>query len=224
MSRYRISRRGKNLEATFTRTFTAAGGTVVGASHIPLDNPEFAPYVQRIADAKPDAVYVFLPSGQPSGFIRQFVQLGLKRAGVKILGGTGIVDDTVKAALGDDTLGIITVMVYSEAHQSALNRKFVAEYRAAYGASTEPNYQAVGAYDGIAGIYMVVEKLGGAVDGDTAMTAFKGLAFESPRGPIEIDAASRDITEAVYIRRVERVDGALVNREIHDYPAVKVAH
>ena len=215
---------GYESEAAFGKAFAQAGGTLVGAIRMPLANPDFAAYVQRIADARPEAVYLFVPSPQPKDFIRQFIDLGLKGAGTKLISGTGIVDTNVKNALGDAVTGILTTMVYSEAHPTALNRRFVADYQALFGTNLEPNYVAVGAYDGLAAIYQVVAKLGGAIDGDKAMEAFKGMSFESPRGPIAIDPETRDITESIYIRRVEPSDSGLVNREIYEFPKIRVPH
>ena len=199
----------------------AAGGTVVGTVHMPLNSVEFAPYVQRIIDAKPESVLLF--HGEPTNFVKEFAQFGLKRSGVKLIGGTEIVDDTVSDSLGDDALGILSVMIYSYAHPSALNRAFTADYARAYGRHPEPNFMSVAGYDAIAAIYAVIARLGGALEPDKAMAAFAGLGFESPRGPIEIDAHSRDIVQTVYVRRVDRVDGELVNSEIAAFPRVPSA-
>jgi branched-chain amino acid transport system substrate-binding protein len=213
---------GYEAENAFTKAFTAAGGTVVGSVHIPLQNPEFAPYVQRIKDAKPQAVFLFLPTGQqPTGFVRQFIQLGLKKAGVKLLGGSEIIDDTALKTLGDDALGVISTQVYSYAHPGAANAAYVKAWKSAYGSEHRPDFMSVAAYDSMAAIYAVVKQLNGTIDPDKAMAAFKSLKFESPRGPIEIDPDTREMIESVYIRRVERVNGELVNKEILEFPRTK---
>jgi len=213
---------GYEAEKAFDQAFTAAGGHVVGSVHIPLRNPEFAPYVQHIKDAKPQAVFLFLPSGQqPTNFVREFIQFGLRKAGIKLLGGSEIIDDTALGMLGNDALGVISTQVYSYAHPSALNRKYVADWTKRFGAHPQPDFMSVAAYDGMAAIYQVIERLHGDVDGDKAMAAFKSLKFESPRGPIAVDPAAREMIENVYIRRVERVNGELVNKEIVAFPAVK---
>jgi branched-chain amino acid transport system substrate-binding protein len=207
---------GHDLEKAFLKTYTASGGKVAGSVYMPLDSVEFAPFVQRVADAKPESVFLF--HGEPTNFVKEFVQLGLKKSGIKLVGGTEIVDDTVADRLGDDALGMLSTQVYSYTHQSALNQRFVRDFAAAYGAHPQPNFMTVAGYDAMAAIYQVIAKLNGVVDPDKAMEAFKGLAFESPRGPIEIDPETRDIVETVYIRRVDRVNGELVNTEIAAFP------
>jgi branched-chain amino acid transport system substrate-binding protein len=214
---------GYEAEKAFDAAFTAAGGHIVGSVHIPLRNPELAPYVQRIKDAKPQAVFLFLPSGQqPTNFVRLYIQLGLRQAGVKLLGGTEIIDATAMGMLGDEALGVISTQVYSYAHPSALNRKYVADWKQRFDEHPQPDFMSVGAYDGMHAIYDVIARLHGAIDGDKAMAVFKTLKFESPRGPIEVDPATRELIENVYIRRVARVNGELVNKEIVTFPAVKV--
>lgn len=213
---------GYEAEKAFDKAFTAAGGHIVGSVHIPLRNPEFAPYVQHIKDAKPQAVFLFLPSGQqPTNFVREFIQFGLRQAGIKLLGGTEVIDDTALGMLGNDALGAISTQVYSYAHPSALNRQYVSEWKKRFGARPQPDFMSVAAYDGMHAIYDVVERLHGNIDGDKAMAVFKTLKFESPRGPIAVDPATREMIENVYIRRVERVNGELVNKEIVTYPAAK---
>lgn len=213
---------GHEAEAAFRKAFTAAGGTILGAVRMPMQSPDFAAYLQRIKDAKPQGVFVFVPSGeQPLAFMRQFIDLGLKKDGIKFLGGTELVDDAILGALGGGVDGFITVQEYSYAHPSALNRAYVKAYEAAFGTHPRPNFMSVFGYDGTAGIYRVIEKLGGVIDPDKAMAAFKGMTLDSPRGPIEVDPETREMIQSVYIRRVERVDGELVNREIFEFPRVK---
>lgn len=209
---------GIELEKAFVKTYEAAGGQVVGSVHMPLNSVEFAPYVQRVIDAKPESVLLF--HGEPTNFVKEFVQFGLKKSGVKLIGGTEIVDDTVAERLGDDALGILSAQIYSVAHKSALNQSFVADFAREFGRHPEPNFMTVAGYDGMAAIYAVITRLDGAIDPDKAMEAFKGLKLDSPRGPIEIDAATRDIIQSVYIRTVERVDGELVNTESKEFPRV----
>jgi branched-chain amino acid transport system substrate-binding protein len=213
---------GHEAEAAFTKAFTAAGGEIVGSVRIPVNNLEFAAYVQRIKDAAPQGVFLFVPSGeQPIAFMKSYIDLGLKDAGVALLGGTEIIDEAVIDTLGDKTLGVISAQNYSYAHTSAENREYVAAWNAAFGTRPRPNFMSVAGYDGMAAIYRVIDHLHGAIDPDKAMAAFKEIRLESPRGPIEIDPATRDIIETVYIRRVERVNGELVNREIFEFPSVK---
>ena len=213
---------GYEAEAAFGKAFTAGGGEVVGTVRVPINLLDFTAYLQRIKDARPQAVFLFVPSGeQPIAFMKAFVDLGLAEAGVKLLGGTEIIDETVIATLGDKALGVISAQNYSSAHPSAENRKFLAAWTAAFGAHPRPNFMGVAGYDGMRAIVEVIETLRGEIDPDKAMTAFKSIAFLSPRGPIAIDPATRDVVESVYIRRVERVAGELVNKEIFEFPKVK---
>jgi branched-chain amino acid transport system substrate-binding protein len=213
---------GYEAEAAFTKAFTAGGGAVVGSVRVPLNSLDFAAYVQRIRDAHPQGVFLFVPSGeQPIAFMKAFVDLGLGEAQVTLLGGTEIIDETVIATLGDKSLGVISAQNYSSAHQSAENKKYLADWAAAFGAHPRPNFMSVAGYDGMHAIVDVVDALHGRLDPDKVMAAFKRVGFESPRGPVEIDPATRDIVESVYIRRVERVDGELVNKEIFEFPKVR---
>ena len=213
---------GYEAEAAFTRAFIAGGGDIAGSVRVPLNNLDFAAYVQRIKDAHPQGIFLFVPSGeQPIAFMKAFVDLGLRDAGVTLLGGTEIVDETVMDTLGDKSLGVISAQNYSSAHRSAENKKYLADWAAAFGAHPRPNFMSVAGYDGMHAIVEVIDELHGRMDPDNAMAAFKRVSFLSPRGPIEIDPATRDIVESVYIRRVERVDGELVNKEIFEFPKVR---
>jgi branched-chain amino acid transport system substrate-binding protein len=216
---------GYESEANFTKGFLAGGGEIVGSVHIPLINPEYATYVQRIKDTKPDAVFFFAPSGEePMAFLRQYFALGLKDAGIRLIGGTDIIDDVAIENFGKAVLGLYTIHHYSYAHPSALNRAFIAAYKEAFGPRPRPNFYAVGGYDGMAAIYKVIAALDGRLDPEKEMAAFKTLGFESPRGPIAIDPATRDIIQSTYIRRAEEVDGEIVNREMVEFPHIRVQH
>ncbi len=213
---------GYEAEAAFTKAFTAGGGEVIGSVRVPLNGLDFSAYVQRIKDVRPQGVFLFVPSGeQPIAFMKAFVDLGLGAAGVTLLGGTEIIDETVIDTLGDKALGVISAQNYSAAHQSTENKKYLADWTAAFGAHPQPNFMSVAGYDGMHAIVEVIDALHGRMDPDKAMAAFKSIRFLSPRGPIEIDPATRDIVESVYIRRVERGDGELVNREIFEFPKVR---
>jgi branched-chain amino acid transport system substrate-binding protein len=212
---------GYEAEAAFTKAFIGGGGEVVGEVRVPINALDFTAYVQRIKDAQPQGVFLFVPSGeQPIAFMKAFVDLGLADSGVRLLGGTEIIDETVIATLGDKALGVISAQNYSSAHPSAENKQYLADWTAAFGAHPRPNFMSVAGYDGMHAIVEVIAKLRGEIDPDKAMAAFKSIAFMSPRGPIEIDPATRGIVESVYIRRVERVEGELVNREIFEFPKV----
>lgn len=212
---------GHDAEQTFKKTFTKLGGEVVGELRVPLKNPEFGPFVQRVKDSKPQAVFVFVPAGELAvGFMKAYDERGLAKAGIKLLSTGDVTDDGVIDALGDSALGVISTHQYSQAHPSPENKAFLAAY-SQVDRKTRPNFMAVGGYDGMAAIYEVVRQLKGNIDGDKAMQVLKGMKINSPRGPIEIDADTRDIVQNVYVRDVKRVDGKLYNVEFASINAVK---
>jgi branched-chain amino acid transport system substrate-binding protein len=212
---------GIDAETQFKKTFTAGGGEIVGSVRTPPNNPEFAPFLQRIKDARPQAVFVFLPANyQAIGFMKGFAERELDKAGVKLIAAGDVTEDGVIEAMGDAPLGVVTTHQYSVAHDSAQNRAFLKAY--ADIASGRPNFMAVGAWDGMAAIYEVIKRLDGKIDGDKAMEVLKGLKIDSPRGPIMIDAATRDVVQTIYVRRVERLkDGKLYNVEFDQVQNVK---
>jgi len=213
---------GIDAEKQFKATFEAAGGKVVDSVRTPLRNPEFAPYVQRIKDAKPDAVFIFVPAGEQSvAFMKAFEERGLKEAGIKLIATGDLTDDDVLQAMGEPTLGIISSHHYSAAHDSPENRAFVKAFREVGNGLDRPNFMAVGGYDGMAAIADVVKKLGDRIDPDEAMEILKHEKMTSPRGPIHIDPATRDIVQTVYIRRVEKRDGQYWNVEFDKFPDVR---
>jgi branched-chain amino acid transport system substrate-binding protein len=213
---------GIDAENAFLKAFSSHGGQVVGSVRVPLRNPDFAPFVQRAKDAKPDAVFIFVPAGEQGiAFVKAFTERGLRKAGIKLIGPGDVVDDDVLEAMGDATLGIITTHHYSTAHDSKENAAFRKAYAEANGEGTRPNFMAVAGYDGMAAIYQVAKALDGKMDADRAMQVIKGLRLESPRGTIYIDPETRDIVQSVYVRRVERLQGGLYNVEFDKFPNVK---
>nr|MBF0681157.1 ABC transporter substrate-binding protein [Pseudomonas sp.] len=213
---------GIDAETAFSQTFTAGGGTIVGAVRTPMNSPDFSAYVQRIKDEKPQAVFIFFPSGvQPPAFLKAFEERGLAAEGIRLIATGEATDDSYLQATGDVALGLITSHHYSYAHPSAKNQQFVADFQREFGKSMRPSYFAVAAYDGMAALDSALHKTGGNPDGGQIMQALAGLQLESPRGPIQIDASTRDIVQNVYIRRVERVDGELVNVEFDQFDAVR---
>jgi branched-chain amino acid transport system substrate-binding protein len=212
---------GKDAEEYFKKGFEAAGGQIVDSARVPLSNPDFAPFIQRIKDAKPEAVFLFLPAGEQGvAFMKGFTERGLAQAGIKVIATGDLTDDGVIDAMGDPTLGVITAFHYSAAHDSAQNKAFLKAYASVAG-DKRPNFMAVAGYDGMAAIYEALKKTAGDTDGEKILAALKGWKHESPRGPIEIDPDTRDIIQTVYIRRVERKDGHLYNIEFDQFPAVK---
>ena len=204
---------GHDSETQFKKTFTAAGGQVVGEVRAPVKNPDFAPFLQKIKDAKPDAVFIFLPPGAETiAFMKGFQERGLAQAGIKLISTGDLPDEDILDAIGDSALGLITSFHYSEAHKSPENQAYVAAYYKAY-PKDRPNFMSVGGYDGMHLIGAVLAKTGGSTDADKFVDAAKGMKWTSPRGPISIDPATRDIVQNIYIRKTERVDGKLQNVE-----------
>src|SRR5215469_9959894 len=210
---------GNDALNSFKEHFTAGGGEIVEEVKVPLQNPDFAPFLQRMKDAKPDAIFVFVPAGQGGSFMKQYAERGLDKAGIKVIGPGDVMDDDLLNGMGDTALGTVTAHLYSAAHPSAMNKEFVASYKKAFG--QRPGFMAVGGYDGIHLIYEALKKTGGDTDGDKLIAAMKGMKWESPRGPISIDPETRDIVQNIYIRKVEKVDGELYNVEFQTFDAVK---
>jgi branched-chain amino acid transport system substrate-binding protein len=210
---------GIDIEGAFSTRFKAAGGEIIESLRVPLANPDFAPFLQRAADARPDALFVFVPAGVGAILMKQFQERGLDKSGIKLIGTGDMTDDDILNNIGDVALGITTSHHYSAAHPSDLNRRFVADFRKAY--NMRPNFMAVGGYDGMAVIYKALDKTKGSTEGDALVAAMKGLAWESPRGPISIDPATRDIVQNIYVRKVEKKDGELYNVEFQTFEAVK---
>ena len=192
---------GNDALQFFKARFTAAGGEIVEEVKVPLANPDFAPFLQRMKDAKPDAMFVFVPGGQGGNFMKQFSERGLDKSGIRIIGPGDVMDDDLLNDMGDAALGAVTAHMYSAAHPSPTNKEFVSAYQKRFNA--RPGFVAVGGYDGIHLVYEALKKTGGKADGDMLVAAMKGMAWESPRGPISIDPETRDIVQNIYIRRVE---------------------
>jgi branched-chain amino acid transport system substrate-binding protein len=213
---------GVDAEGAFVKAFKAGGGTIIDSVRVPLQNPDFAPFLQKIKDSKPEAVFVFLPPGsQTIGFIKGYEERGLKQAGVKLIATGDLTDDGVLEAMGDATLGLITSFHYSAAHDSPENRTFVKTYAEVNGTKYRPNFMACAGYDGMAAIAEALKKTNGSVDADKFLAALKGMKLTSPRGPIMIDPQTRDIVQTVYIRKVEKVNGQLYNVEFDKFDDVK---
>jgi len=209
---------GNDAEKFFVDRFRLNGGTIIEKLRTPLRGADFAPVLQKVRDAQPDALFVFLPSGQGAQFMKQFGERGLDKAGIRMIGTGDVTDDDQLNDMGDVALGVVTSHHYSAAHPSAMNKKFVADFEAAN--KFRPNFMAVGGYDGMRIIYTALNATKGA-SGEALLAAMKGQVFESPRGPVLIDAQTRDIVQDIYIRKVERVGGQLWNIEFETLKAVK---
>ncbi|WP_454626274.1 ABC transporter substrate-binding protein [Bradyrhizobium cenepequi] len=210
---------GNDALASFKERFVAGGGEIVEEVKVPLANPDFAPFLQRMKDSKPDAMFVFVPAGQGGNFMKQYAERGLDKSGIKVIGPGDVMDDDLLNSMGDAALGAVTAHLYSAAHPSQINKEFVAAYKKAF--NNRPGFMAVGGYDGIHLVYEALKKTGGDASGDKLIAAMKGMKWESPRGPISIDPETRDIVQNIYIRKVEKVDGELYNVEFATFEAVK---
>jgi branched-chain amino acid transport system substrate-binding protein len=211
---------GHDAEKSFVEQFKSKGGEVSESIRVPIQNPDFAPFLQRVLDAKPDALFVFTPSGVGSILMKQFVERGLDKSGIRLIGTGDITDDDILNGFGDAAIGVVTSHNYSTDHPSAKNKEYVAAFKKANG-GMRPNFASVGAYDGIHLIYEALKKTGGKTDGDALLAAMKGMKWESPRGPMSIDPETRDVIQTIYIRKVEKKNGELYNVEFASFPDVK---
>lgn len=211
---------GYDSEIFFKQRFTQAGGEVALSVRVPLANPDFAPYLQQVRDAGVDGLYVFIPAGQAGTFVRQFVERGLDKSGIRLFGAGDLTDDDLLNGMGDAMLGVETAYYYSAAHPSAMNKEFVAGIKRANN-GMRANFFGVAGYDGMRLIHDVLERDNGKTDGDSFIAAAKGMSWESPRGPMTIDPQTRDVIHNIYLRKVEKVDGELWNIEFSTVENVK---
>jgi branched-chain amino acid transport system substrate-binding protein len=210
---------GIDSEGFFSQRFKRDGGVVIESLRVPLRNPDFAPFLQKVRDAKPDALFAFVPSGAGSMLMKQFVERGLDKAGIRMIAEGSVTDDDILNDMGDAALGVVTTHHYSAAHNSAANKKFVEAFGKANN-GMRPNFMGVGGYDGMRVIYEAAKATKGG-SGEVLLNAMKGQIFESPRGQMYIDAQTRDVVHDVYVRRVERKNGQLYNVEIDVVKDVK---
>lgn len=210
---------GIDAEKYFQDRFIFNGGQVVETLRAPLRNPDFAPFLQKVRDAKPDALYVFVPSGAGAALMKQFAERGMDKAGIKLIGTGDITDDDILNGMGEVAAGVVTSHHYSASHNSPQNKKFVEAFQKANN-GLRPNFMAVGGYDGMRVIYEAAKVTKGG-SGEALLNAMKGQVFESPRGPMFIDAQTRDVVHNIYIRKVEKVGGQLWNQEFSTIKDVK---
>jgi branched-chain amino acid transport system substrate-binding protein len=204
---------GIDAERYFKDRMQLNGAQVVESLRVPLRNPDFAPFLQKVRDLKPDALFVFVPSGAGAAVMKQFLERGMDKVGIKLIGTGDLTDDDQLNDMGEGALGVVTAHHYSAAHPSALNKKFVDAFKKANN-GLRPNFMAVGGYDGMRVIYEALKNTkGGQGGGEALLAAMKGQIFESPRGQIFIDAQTRDVVHNIYLRKVERKDGQLYNVE-----------
>jgi branched-chain amino acid transport system substrate-binding protein len=211
---------GIDAEKFFKERLLFNGGQVPESLRVPMRNPDFAPFLQKVRDLKPDALFVFVPSGAGAAVMKQFLERGMDKAGIKLIGTGDVTDDDQLNDMGDGALGVVTSHHYSAAHPSALNKKFVEAFQKA-NKGLRPNFMAIGGYDGMRVIYEALKVTKGKGTGDELLAAMKGQIFESPRGPMFIDAQTRDVVQNIYLRKVERKDGQLHNVEFDVIKDVK---
>ena len=211
---------GHDAEASFQSAFKAAGGEIIGAVRMPVTTVDFSPFVQRVKDQDPEAIFVFIPGGsQPPALAKALVERGIDVKKIKLMGQGEIAEESALAGMGDAGIGIITAFHYDYNHQSPTNADFVKAYNAEF--KRNPDFFSIGGYDGMHLIYEALKKHGGKTDGEGLIAAAKGMKWESPRGPMSIDPETRDVIQTIYIRRVEKVNGQLRNVEIDKVPNVK---
>jgi branched-chain amino acid transport system substrate-binding protein len=212
---------GLDAITSFKNSFIEAGGTIVGELKIPLNTSDFSTYMQKIKEAKPEYLYMFMPVGPSSvSFIKAFVERGLDKAGIKLLA-TAETEESELPAYGDAAAGIVTALHYSATGTSSANQAFVSALRKKYGQNYMPNVASVSAYDSMKMIFEMIRATDGKQDGDKAIAAIKGFSWESPRGPVTVDPQTREFIQNIYIRRIEKVGGAYVNKPFKTYPAMK---
>jgi branched-chain amino acid transport system substrate-binding protein len=212
---------GIDAETWFKKAFTAGGGRVVGEVRTPVTAMEYAPYLQRVVEAKPDALFAFNPGGDVSvAFMKAVHERYLAGSGIRLLVTGDVVEDNSLPLIGDALDGVISAHHYQVGLANPANERFVSAYKELFGADAVPNFRAVQAYDAMDLIYKAAEKTGGKVDADTLLAAFKGMRLESPRGSILIDAKTRDVVQNIYIRRGEKQGGTWRNVAFETYPAV----
>ena len=210
---------GLDAEKTFQSVFKAGGGEIVEAIRTPLRNPDYAPFLQRAKDAKPDALFVFVPSGEGLAVMKQFDERGLRQAGIRMIGTGDVVDDDLLESMGAPAAGVITSFHYSAAHESPENRAYVDGMMKA-NAGMLPNFMSVGGYDGMHLIYESLKKTGGTATGEQLVEAMKGMKWTSPRGPMSIDPATRDVVQTIYLREVKMINGKPWNIEFDKFDNV----
>ena len=212
---------GHDAESSFSKGFTEAGGKIIGSDKTPVANPDFSAFVQRVKDANPEAVYVFIPGGaQPAALGKALANRGLTPPDVKLFGQGELTHPEALESMGETAKGIITTFHYTLERDDPLNNEFVKAYREANNGRS-PDLFSIGGYDGMHLIYEALKKTDGDASGDALLEAARGMSWTSPRGPMSIDPETRDVVQTVYIREVKEVDGKLQNVIIHEIPDVK---
>jgi branched-chain amino acid transport system substrate-binding protein len=211
---------GIDSELAFKKSFESAGGRVVDSIRMPLKTTDYAAFAQRIKDSGADAVFSFLPGGPPAiAFAKSYIENGLKQKGIAFLTTGDLTEEPDLPSIGEGGIGFLSTYHYAKSHDSAVNRAFLQQAKQLFGSLDEVTFQSVGAYDGTDILYKMIAATAGKRDPDRAIASIKGLAWESPRGPVRIDPESRHITQTIYLRVVEKEpSGEFINKEIDSFP------
>jgi len=211
---------GLDAEKAFHAVFKANGGEIVESIRTPLRNPDYAPFLMRARDAKPEALFVFVPSGEGLAVMKQFDDRGLRKSGIRMIGTGDVTDDDLLESMGAPAVGVVTSFHYSAAHDSPENKAYVEGMMKANN-GMRPNFHSVGGYDGMHLIYEAFKKAGANATGEQVVEAMKGMKWTSPRGPMSIDPATRQAVQNVYLREVKMVNGKPWNVEFDKFENVK---
>jgi|CXWL01.1.fsa_nt_gi branched-chain amino acid transport system substrate-binding protein len=216
---------GKDSLDAFKRGFEGAGGKVI--DEIPMGGPgqvpDFTPFFQRAKDKKPDVFFVFVPAGDHAlAVMKTYGALGMRAAGIKLIGPGDITQDIKLQAMGDNAVGLITIHHYNADLDNPANKKFVEAWKKEFGPNSTPDFMGVQGYDGMAAIAHAVTTLKGKMDPDAVINTLRGWKYaNSPRGPISIDPRTRDIVMNEYLSEVVKKDGRLYQKNIGVITAVK---
>ncbi len=217
---------GKDSVEAFKTGFEKAGGKVVLSIPMgsPAQVPDFTPFMQRVKDAHPDCLYGFIPSGaHATGLMKAYGEVGLRKAGVKLIGPMDLIPDNKLQDMGDAAIGTIVMGHYAVDLENAANKAFKAEWHKAYGKDSYPDFMSAAGWDTMHAIFDTIKKLNGNVsDGAKVVAALKGWSTNGPRGHVMIDPDTRDIVEDEHAMEVYRKpDGKLGERILDTTKAVK---
>jgi branched-chain amino acid transport system substrate-binding protein len=206
---------GHEMCAGFQRAFEDDGGKIIQKIFTPLATPDYGSYVAQVKPA--DAIFLGTAGSNGFRFLRQFIEYGLKDK-MAVIGGMTALDESVLRNMGDEALGILTTSWYSAELDNPLNKTFAPAFRKQF--KYDPGYYAASTY--LSG--EVLEAALKATNGDVAdkkalMSAIRSSNAQTIRGQIKFDELGNAVGN-VYIRKVSKNDGRLVNSVIKTYPDV----
>ena len=206
---------GHEMCAGFQRVFEDNGGKIIQKIFTPLATPDYGSYVAQVKNA--DAIFLGTAGSNGFRFLRQFIEYGLKDK-MAVIGGMTALDESVLRNMGDEALGIVTTSFYSAELNTPLNKAFAPAFRKQF--KYDPGYYAAGTY--IAGevLETALKTIkANAEDRKALMAAIRTDNVNTIRGLIKFDEFGNIIGD-VYIRKVTRSDGRLVNSVTKTYPNV----